>query len=72
MSACSGTHGAAVWVKCSLSVPDRAGPGAGFMIMSSAFELDHMDDGIDQRQVSEGLREVAQMLAGVRVDLFAV
>ena len=36
------------------------------------FELDHVQYGVDQRQVSEGLREVAQLLAGVRIDLFAV
>src|SRR5215216_4680835 len=72
MSACSGTQGAAVWVKILLPVPDRAGPGTGFVVMPSAFELDDVDHGIDQRQVREGLREVTKVLAGVRIDLLAI
>ncbi len=74
MSARSGTHGAAVWgcVKSLLSILDRAGPGAGFVVVSPPFEFDHVHDGVDQRQVCEGLREVSQLLAGMRIDLLAV
>src|SRR5512133_855066 len=72
MSACSGTQGAAVNGPSLLSLLDRAGPCAGFVVVLPTFELDHVDDGVDQRQVGEGLREVAKLLAGVRVDLLAV
>ena len=33
---------------------------------------DHVDHGVDQRQVCERLREVTQMATGVRVDLLRV
>ena len=74
MSACSGTHGAAVCgcVKSLLPILDRAGPGAGFVVVSPPFEFDHVHDGVDQRQVGEGLREVSKLLAGMRIDLLAV
>ena len=42
------------------------------MVVPPAFQLDHVDHGIDQGQVSEGLREVPEVLTGVRVDFFAV
>ena len=42
------------------------------MVVVPPFELDHVDDGVDQRQVGEGLREVAKLLTGMRVDLLAV
>src|SRR5512132_1484643 len=72
MSACSGTQGAAVNGPSLLSLLDRAGPCAGFVLELPTLELDHVDDGIDERQVGEGLWEVAKLLAGVRVDLLAV
>ena len=53
-------------------VPDRASPCARFVVVLPPFELDHMDDGVDQCQVGEGLREVSKLLAGMRVDLLAV
>ena len=59
MSACSGTHAAAVCVKSLLSLLDRAGPCAGFVVVPPPFELDHVHYGVDQRQVCEGLREVS-------------
>ena len=42
------------------------------MVVLPSFELDHVNDSVDQRQVGEGLREVPQLLAGVRVGLLAV
>jgi hypothetical protein len=65
-------YSAAVCVKSLAPVPDRAGPCAGFVVVLPPFELDHMDYGVDQRQVGEGLREVAKLLAAVRVDLLAI
>ena len=56
-----------------LPVPDRARPRAGLArAVLPPFELDHVQYGVDQRQMSEGLREVPKLLAGVRVDLLAV
>src|ERR1700693_3711964 len=34
--------------------------------------VDHVHDGVDQRQVREGLREVAQVPAAARVDLLGI
>ena len=42
------------------------------MVVLPPFELDHVQHGIDQRQMCEGLREVAELLTGVRVDLLTV
>src|SRR5215211_5171302 len=73
MSACSGTQDAAVSVKFLLPVPHRARPCAGLtMRVLPPFELDHVQYGVDQCQMGEGLREVSKLLAGVRVDLLAV
>jgi hypothetical protein len=53
-------------------VPDRAGPCPGLVVVLPPFKLDHMDYGVDQCQMGEGLREVSKLLAGVRIDLLAV
>ena len=42
------------------------------MVMPPPFELDHVDYRVDQRQMGEGLREIAEMLTGMRVDLLTV
>ena len=56
-----------------MPVPDRPRPRASLAVpVLPPLELDHVQYGVDQRQVSEGLREVPKLLAGVRVDLLAV
>jgi len=55
-----------------LSVPDRAGPRTRLVIVPPPFEFDHVNHCVDQCQVGEGLWEVAQLLAAMRVDLLRV
>ena len=43
------------------------GAGAAALVLA-----DQVHDGIDQRKVGEGLREVPQVTAGMRVDLLGI
>src|SRR5215218_3051455 len=56
----------------SAAVADGAGPDRRIMTVLPTFGFDHVQHGVDQRQVSERLRKVAEMLSRVRVDLLGV
>ena len=53
--------------------PDRPRPRASLALpVLPPLELDHVQYGVDQCQVSEGLRKVPKLLAGMRINLLAV
>ena len=74
MSALRGTQLAALTPTSMDQLPlpiEPAQEPTGHAVLA-ALELDHVQHRVDQRQVGERLRKVAQMLAGVRIDLLAV
>src|SRR5438477_6031064 len=48
------------------------GKRASESVGEAALGADHVHHGVDQRQVREGLREVAEVATAARVDLFGI